>query len=114
MHPNSRLPIFVQKVYQLVEDPNLDHLISWNTKGDALVIPDFKRVKHEGLGHYFPGIKYESFRRQLNNYLFTRDVTANPDERVFRHPSFKRGRPELLIAIARAETTQEEARFLLA
>ena len=107
----SKLPNFVSKLYQLVNDPAYDHIIAWNDQGDALVIPDFRLLKNDGLEDYFPDVKYDSFRRQLNNYLFSRETSANTEERVFKHPFFKRGRPELLKRIKRAEESQAEARM---
>jgi hypothetical protein len=89
---------FIHKLYNMLEDPNIQHLISWSSTADSFVMspsPDFSKV----LSQYFKHTNISSFVRQLNMYGFhkERDVfhTGNPDSTLweFKHGAgnFKRG-----------------------
>ncbi|KAK7415916.1 Flocculation suppression protein [Neonectria magnoliae] len=89
---------FIHKLYNMLEDPNIQHLISWSASAESFVMSpsaDFSKV----LSQYFKHTNISSFVRQLNMYGFhkERDVfhTGNPDTTLweFKHGngSFKRG-----------------------
>ncbi|KEY64996.1 hypothetical protein S7711_09557 [Stachybotrys chartarum IBT 7711] len=89
---------FIHKLYNMLEDPNIQHLISWTASAESFVMSpsaDFSKV----LSQYFKHTNISSFVRQLNMYGFhkERDVfhTGNPDSTLweFKHGnnSFRRG-----------------------
>ncbi|KAJ1338232.1 heat shock transcription factor eukaryote [Microdochium nivale] len=89
---------FIHKLYNMLEDPNIQHLISWSNSADSFVVSptnDFSKV----LAQYFKHTNISSFVRQLNMYGFHKvsDVfhTGNPDSALweFKHGNgnFKRG-----------------------
>ncbi|KAG5938316.1 hypothetical protein E4U53_008033 [Claviceps sorghi] len=89
---------FIHKLYSMLEDPKIQHLISWSANEESFVMSptaDFSKV----LSQYFKHTNISSFVRQLNMYGFhkERDVfhTGNPDTTLweFKHGngSFKRG-----------------------
>ncbi|KAK2671866.1 Heat shock factor (HSF)-type, DNA-binding [Fusarium oxysporum f. sp. vasinfectum] len=89
---------FIHKLYNMLEDPNIQHLISWSASAESFVMSpsaDFSKV----LSQYFKHTNISSFVRQLNMYGFhkERDVfhTGNPDTTLweFKHGNgnFKRG-----------------------
>ncbi|CAG9979191.1 unnamed protein product [Clonostachys byssicola] len=89
---------FIHKLYNMLEDQNIRHLIAWSSTADSFVMspsPDFSKV----LSQYFKHTNISSFVRQLNMYGFhkERDVfhTGNPDSTLweFKHGggNFKRG-----------------------
>ncbi|KAF2859914.1 hypothetical protein K470DRAFT_218288 [Piedraia hortae CBS 480.64] len=89
---------FIHKLYSMLEDPKIQHLISWSTSNDSFVMSpssDFAKV----LAQYFKHGNISSFVRQLNIYGFHKvsDVfhTGSPDSALweFRHGAgnFKRG-----------------------
>jgi len=89
---------FIHKLYNMLEDQNIQHLISWSSSADSFVMaptPDFSKV----LSQYFKHTNISSFVRQLNMYGFhkERDVfhTGNPESTLweFKHGAgnFKRG-----------------------
>ncbi|SPO03950.1 related to heat shock transcription factor HSF21 [Cephalotrichum gorgonifer] len=89
---------FIHKLYNMLEDHSIHHLISWSPNEDSFVMsptPDFSKV----LAQYFKHTNISSFVRQLNMYGFHKvsDVfhTASPDTALweFKHGggNFKRG-----------------------
>ncbi|KAI1855306.1 hypothetical protein JX266_000171 [Neoarthrinium moseri] len=89
---------FIHKLYNMLEDPNIQHLISWSPSNDSFVMspsPEFSKV----LAQYFKHTNNSSFVRQLNMYGFHKvsDVfhTGNPETALweFKHGNgnFKRG-----------------------
>ncbi|KAI1433194.1 HSF-type DNA-binding-domain-containing protein [Xylaria sp. CBS 124048] len=89
---------FIHKLYNMLEDPNIQHLISWSRSADSFVMTpshDFSKV----LAQYFKHTNVSSFVRQLNMYGFHKvsDVfhTGNPETSLweFKHGNgnFKRG-----------------------
>lgn len=89
---------FVHKLYQMLEDPTIQHLITWSSSEDSFLISpstDFSKV----LATYFKHTNVSSFVRQLNMYGFHKvsDVfhTGSPETPLweFKHGggSFKKG-----------------------
>ncbi|KAF1826788.1 uncharacterized protein K489DRAFT_303791, partial [Dissoconium aciculare CBS 342.82] len=89
---------FIHKLYNMLEDQSIQHLISWSVSNESFVMSpssEFARV----LAQYFKHTNISSFVRQLNMYGFHKvsDVfhSASPDAPLweFKHGqgSFKRG-----------------------
>ncbi|KAI0203118.1 HSF-type DNA-binding-domain-containing protein [Astrocystis sublimbata] len=89
---------FIHKLYNMLEDPNIQHLISWSQSSESFVMSpsqDFSKV----LAQYFKHTNVSSFVRQLNMYGFHKvsDVfhTGNPETALweFKHGNgnFRRG-----------------------
>ncbi|KAI9793184.1 MAG: hypothetical protein M1816_000604 [Peltula sp. TS41687] len=89
---------FIHKLYNMLEDPNIQHLISWSTSNESFVMSpssEFAKV----LSQYFKHTNVSSFVRQLNMYGFHKvsDVfhTGSPETMLweFKHGNgnFKRG-----------------------
>ncbi|KAF4891783.1 Transcription factor SFL1 [Colletotrichum fructicola] len=89
---------FIHKLYSMLEDPSIQHLISWSASAESFVMSpsaDFSKV----LAQYFKHTNISSFVRQLNMYGFHKvsDVfhTTNPETALweFKHGNgnFKRG-----------------------
>lgn len=89
---------FIHKLYNMLEDTNIQHLIRWSTSEESFVMSpssEFSKV----LAQYFKHTNISSFVRQLNMYGFHKvsDVFHNgsPDAPLweFKHGNnnFKRG-----------------------
>ncbi|KAF2645059.1 hypothetical protein P280DRAFT_390596 [Massarina eburnea CBS 473.64] len=89
---------FIHKLYNMLEDQSIQHLISWSSTNESFVMSpssEFSKV----LSSYFKHTNISSFVRQLNMYGFHKvsDVfhTGSPDSPLweFKHGngSFKRG-----------------------
>ncbi|KAH9809592.1 transcription factor, partial [Teratosphaeria destructans] len=89
---------FIHKLYNMLEDQSIQHLISWSNTNESFVMSpstEFSKV----LAQYFKHTNISSFVRQLNMYGFHKvsDVfhTGSPDSPLweFKHGAgnFKRG-----------------------
>src|ERR1700761_6951566 len=89
---------FIHKLYSMLEDKSIQHLISWSNTNESFVMSpsnEFSKV----LAQYFKHTNISSFVRQLNMYGFHKvsDVfhTGNPESALweFKHGngSFKKG-----------------------
>ncbi|CAI2162769.1 13427_t:CDS:2 [Funneliformis geosporum] len=89
---------FVNKLYTMVEDQTIQHLISWAPSGDVFSVSNPTEFSKSVLPQYFKHNNWQSFVRQLNMYGFHKvnDMFhANPSSESqaweFKHPDFRRG-----------------------
>ncbi|KAH8107095.1 hypothetical protein BXZ70DRAFT_1061152 [Cristinia sonorae] len=110
------VPPFLQKLYEIVNDPRNDELIRWSENGDSFYVLNHERFAREVLGRWFKHQKFTSFVRQLNMYGFHKvphlqqgvlrsDSDTEPWH--FEHPHFHRGQPDLLCLIQRKKQTAQ-------
>lgn len=64
------VPSFLLKTYEIVDDPNYDDIIKWNSQGDAFIIVKQNEFCEQILPVYFKHKNLSSFIRQLNMYGF--------------------------------------------
>ncbi|PPQ64820.1 hypothetical protein CVT26_002652 [Gymnopilus dilepis] len=104
------VPAFLQKLYEMVNDPNNAELIRWSEAGDSFFVLDHERFAHEVLGRWFKHRNFSSFVRQLNMYGFHKIphlqqgvLKSDSDTEFwnFAHQNFHRGQPDLLCLIQR-------------
>jgi len=93
---------FLTKTYQLVDDPAVDDVISWNDDGSAFVVWRPAEFALDLLPKYFKHNNFSSFVRQLNTYGFRKIV---PDRWEFANDCFRRGEKRLLCDIHRRKVT---------
>lgn len=60
---------FLTKTYQLVDDPAIDDVISWNDDGTTFVVWRPAEFARDLLPKYFKHNNFSSFVRQLNTYV---------------------------------------------
>ena len=93
-------------LFQMLNDPDVQHIASWQRHGHAFDIHDKDAFVDRVLPLYFPysrstvaNAKYTTFTRKLNRYgfkLMNRGKLAGG----YHHPLFHRDRPELAKGIA--------------
>lgn len=89
---------FLTKTFQLVDDPSVDELISWNEDGTAFIVWRPAEFARDLLPKYFKHNNFSSFVRQLNTYGFKK---LGPDRWEFVHECFRKGDKGLLKDIQR-------------
>ncbi|KAI6150345.1 hypothetical protein BKA82DRAFT_484428 [Pisolithus tinctorius] len=100
---------FVTKLYQMVNDPESQHHITWTELGTSFVVSDVGEFSRSILRSHFKYNNFSSFVRQLNMYGFHKINRTPRAQRTstssqtweFSHPSFLRERPDLLDTIKR-------------
>ncbi|KAJ1655728.1 hypothetical protein IWQ61_004565 [Dispira simplex] len=119
---NSKAPststTFVHKLYDMVVDPQYQHLISWNYSGTSFVVCSINEFSKEVLPKHFKHNNFSSFVRQLNMYGFHKVNKSPRGQRTavenqtweFSHPKFMRSRPDLLDEIKRKSIETESLR----
>ncbi|KAF8924334.1 hypothetical protein BGZ58_001904 [Dissophora ornata] len=62
--------MFIDKLYKMVEDPSIQHLISWAKEGDMFYVYNCIELSSSVLPKFFKHNNWQSFVRQLNMYGF--------------------------------------------
>ncbi|KAM6500098.1 hypothetical protein JOM56_003112 [Amanita muscaria] len=122
-HPPSNVaekskgpPAFLQKLFEMLNDPKSTDLIRWSSAGDSFFVLDHERLAREVLPRWFKHQNFSSFVRQLNMYGFHKIphlqqgvLRSDTDTEFwnFAHPDFIRGHPELLFRIRRKKQNSQ-------
>lgn len=97
----SGLPTtFLQKTFSILDNPDLHRIICWNDSGTSFLVKNVTELCEDVLPVYFKHSNYASFVRQLNMYDFHK-VREGLCDNAFKHPLFRRDKPELLKDIRR-------------
>ncbi|KAG7342533.1 HSF-type DNA-binding protein [Nitzschia inconspicua] len=100
--------VFPWKLYKMLEEApakKFDHIVSWVQNGTAFKVHNAQGFLAEVIYQYFDQSKYESFRRQLNLYGFTR-VVRGRHRGVYSHPFFRQGHQDWCRFITRQQPSQ--------
>nr|XP_009594956.1 heat stress transcription factor A-9-like [Nicotiana tomentosiformis] len=101
---NPRIPPFLTKTYEMVDDPNTNSIISWSLTGTSFIIWDHIRLCSKLLPQYFKHENLSSFIYQLNNYGFKK---IGLQKWEYEHYWFQPGKKQLLSNIKRRNQNQK-------
>ncbi|EJW05131.1 hypothetical protein EDEG_00778 [Edhazardia aedis USNM 41457] len=112
MHKGS--PEFIEKLYQMLEDPTTDKFIRWNVNGLSFLIINPPEFARKVLENHFKHGNLSSFVRQLNKYDFhkiksSENILETFGNHVweFKNDHFQRNRRDLMFKIKRKRSTSE-------
>ncbi|XP_075080206.1 heat shock factor protein HSF30-like [Nicotiana tabacum] len=99
-----RIPPFLTKTYEMVDDPNTNSIISWSLTSTSFIIWDHIRLCSQLLPQYFKHENLSSFIYQLNNYGFKK---IGLQKWEYEHYWFRPGKKHLLSNIKRRNQNQK-------
>uniref|UniRef100_A0A914CBY9 HSF-type DNA-binding domain-containing protein n=1 Tax=Acrobeloides nanus TaxID=290746 RepID=A0A914CBY9_9BILA len=112
---DEKMPLFLIKLWNIVEDPAYYDVIRWDESGYSFHILDPYSFCRNVLPQYFKHNNLNSLIRQLNMYGFRKmtpiersslaRAESDQDHLEFSHPYFVRDHPELLVNIKRKAPT---------
>ncbi|KAI6208279.1 Heat shock factor protein 1 [Aphelenchoides besseyi] len=115
---DEKIPLFLVKLWNIVEDPSYYETIRWDESGYSFHILDPYSFCRNVLPQYFKHNNMNSLIRQLNMYGFRKmtpiertslaRAESDQDHLEFSHPSFVRDHPELLVNIKRKASTARQ------
>ncbi|CAA7030445.1 unnamed protein product [Microthlaspi erraticum] len=79
---------FLTKTFEMVDDPNTNHIVSWSRGGISFVVWDPHSFSATILPLYFKHNNFSSFVRQLNTY-FWKNSTMRPAS-IYRKRGFRK------------------------
>ncbi|CAD8143886.1 unnamed protein product [Paramecium octaurelia] len=92
---NQRIPKFVTKLIEILDNQSYQEIISFDQKGDGIIIHEQELFENQILLNYFKHNHIDSFTRQMNNYGFKR-VKNHQGKYEFKNPYFQKNNKNLI------------------
>ncbi|KAM3127033.1 hypothetical protein pb186bvf_020877, partial [Paramecium bursaria] len=100
------VPSFLTKLFDIMENGDLEQVISWNHEGTAFIVHNQNVFSEKILPKYFKHKNFPSFLRQLNMYNFKK--SKDEGNQKFEHKWFRREGRQLLANIKRRNQEEQE------
>ncbi|KAK3039658.1 hypothetical protein RJ639_026999 [Escallonia herrerae] len=104
---DSGPPPFLRKTYDMVDDPNLDSIISWSPSRTSFIVWNPHMFSAEVLPKYFKHNNFRNFITQLLNYGFYK---ISWDRHEYGNEWFQGGKKHWLMKIKRKQKDQSQVR----
>ncbi|CAD8185253.1 unnamed protein product [Paramecium octaurelia] len=108
----SSVPAFLQKTYDILENPQLQDIVGWNEDGSGFLVKNVIAFQDQVLPMYFKHRNFASFVRQMNMYGFHKS-RSDLKENEFIHPHFKKDQRNLLKKIKRKSGEHIDEQFAI-
>ncbi|CAD8101160.1 unnamed protein product [Paramecium primaurelia] len=108
----SSIPAFLQKTYDILENPQLQDIVGWNEDGSGFLVKNVIAFQDQVLPMYFKHRNFASFVRQMNMYGFHKS-RSDLKENEFIHPHFKKDQKNLLKKIKRKSGEHNDEQFAI-
>ncbi|KAI9273690.1 hypothetical protein BY458DRAFT_152876 [Sporodiniella umbellata] len=111
------VPAFLNKLYNMVDDPCTNDLVRWSGSGNSFIVERHEEFAKTVLPRFYKHNTFASFVRQLNMYDFHKIphiqqgvmIAENVHEIwEFSNPHFQRKRPDLLILVTRKKNKDKD------
>ncbi|GAB5588398.1 Heat shock transcription factor [Umbelopsis nana] len=111
------VPAFLNKLYNMVQDPASNDLIRWSEDGKSFIVVRHEDLAKEVLPRFFKHNNFSSFVRQLNMYGFHKvphlqqgvlQADSDTEWWEFSNPHFQRNHPDLLLLVTRKKGRDQE------
>ena len=100
----NKIPPFPLKLYDLVNNENNSHIITWTEDGLSFIIKDIHKFIYEILPKKFDTKLFSSFNRQLNSYGFTK---TKSNQYEFSNQFFIKAKKNLLNKLKRKKGIED-------
>ena len=105
---------FLSKLFSILSNAEIGHIVSWNKEGDLFEIYDPERFQNQVIPMYFKHKNLKSFIRQLNLHGFKKlrnkvKQGREPLVDLYKHNFFRRDQPDLVAFIKRKIAKPAEA-----
>ncbi|RIA97357.1 hypothetical protein C1645_686964 [Glomus cerebriforme] len=114
---NRSVPAFLNKLYNMVNDPQSNDLITWSESGSSFLVKRPQDFAKEVLPRFFKHNNFSSFVRQLNMYGFHKiphlqqgvlQSDGQSEQWEFSNTNFLRNQPDLLYYVTRKKGKDNE------
>ncbi|CAG8549340.1 43094_t:CDS:2 [Gigaspora margarita] len=114
---NRSVPAFLNKLYNMVNDPQSNELITWSENGNSFLVKRPQDFAKEVLPRFFKHNNFSSFVRQLNMYGFHKiphlqqgvlQSDGQSEQWEFSNTNFLRNQPDLLYFVTRKKGKDAE------
>lgn len=106
------MPIFIQKLWRIVNHQETAKVISWSKSGKSVVIKNKEKLVTKILPMYFKYNNITNFIRQLNLYNFRKICLKSPELVEYKHRYFEKDKPHWLKLIKKKKLMKTMGKFI--